>query len=97
MFSFLDLELMNLKRLNYLGTSIFSMICLIISFVVIPSISFSGVSITRCFNTGVATNLISSGVTKSRPFIAAIAFAVDNIAKDARGDAPKYKEALFRV
>jgi hypothetical protein len=51
----------------------------------------------RCRNTCGAISTISSGVTKSRPFIAALALADFKIANDALGDAPKYSEGLLRV
>mgnify|MGYP006897064956 CR=1 FL=1 len=65
-----------------------------ICFVVTPSISRSGVTITRCCNTGTADCLISSGVTKSRPFIAANALLAFKIAIEALGEAPKYKKGF---
>ena len=68
-----------------------------ISELVIPSISRSGATITRCCKTGIAASLISSGVTKSRPRIAAKPFEAFKIAIEARGDAPKYKKAFSRV
>ena len=40
---------------------------------------------------------MSSGVTKSRPFIAAKALLDFKIAIEALGDAPKYKNGLLRV
>jgi len=57
----------------------------------------SGVSTKRCFNTALAQRLISSGVTKSRPLIAAFAFAAFIIDIEALGEAPKYKFALVLV
>jgi len=55
----------------YLGTAIVFKISPITSLTVRPSISNSGRSIRRCSNTGGAMVLTSSGVMKSRPFIAA--------------------------
>ena len=81
----------------YRGISTESIICFIISLLVSPSISRSGVTTTRCSNTGIAASFMSSGVTKSLPFKAAYPFAAFNIAIDALGDAPKYKKPLSRV
>ena len=55
----------------YLGTAISFNISLITSFTVKPSISNSGRNIKRCSSTGRARVLISSGVIKSRPLMAA--------------------------
>jgi hypothetical protein len=79
---------------TYLGISILSTNCCITASQVIPSISFSGVKITRCLNTGAHTYLISSGLTKSLPLKQAQAFAAFNMAIEALGDAPKYKEGF---
>ncbi len=68
-----------------------------ISVLLIPSISRSGVTTTRCCKTGIAACLISSGVTKSRAFNAAKPLAAFKIAIEARGEAPKYKKAFSRV
>jgi hypothetical protein len=54
-----------------------------------PSISLSGVSNSLCRNTDGAAYTMSSGITKSRPLMAAIALAALSNASDARGDAPK--------
>ena len=51
----------------------------------------------RCRKTGIAISLISSGVTKSLPFIAAFALDALKMARDALGDAPKYNAGLLRV
>ena len=59
--------------------------------VVIPSISRSGESIIRCLKTGNKDFFTSSGVTKSLPCIAAKALEAVIIAKEALGEAPKYK------
>ena len=61
-----------------------------------PSISRSGERITRCLNTGVTERFTSSGVTKSRPLMAAKALADFKMAKDARGEPPKYKCGCVR-
>ena len=76
---------------------LFTIICLMICLLVKPSISLSGVTITLCCNTGTATCLMSSGVTKSLPLMAAKAFDAFNKAIDALGDAPKYRKELLRV
>ena len=70
--------------IHYLGISTASIICLIICFVFTPSISCSGVTMIRCCKHGMAACLISSGVTKSRPFMAAKALLALKIAMDAR-------------
>jgi hypothetical protein len=57
---------------------------------VIPSISRSGVTTTRCCIAGTAASLISSGVTKSLPFSAAKPLAAFKIAIEALGEAPRY-------
>src|SRR5690242_8604099 len=62
-----------------------------------PSISFSGVKMMRCLITGIAISMMSSGVTKSLPIIAACALADFKIARDARGEAPRYNEELLLV
>ena len=41
--------------------------------------------------------MISSGITKSRPLIAAVAFAALKSASDALGEAPKNKDGVFLV
>ncbi len=68
-----------------------------ISILVIPSISRSGVTTTLCCKTGIAASLISSGVTKSLPRKAAKPLAAFKIAIEALGEAPKYKNAFSRV
>ena len=59
--------------------------------VVMPSISRSGVKITRWLSTGTNAFFTSSGITKSLPEIAANALEAVKVAMDALGDAPKYK------
>ena len=81
----------------YLGISILSTNCFITVSILIPSISFSGVRITRCLKTGALTFFISSGLTKSLPRIQAEALAAFKMAIDALGEAPKYNEAFWRV
>ena len=81
----------------YLGISTLSKICFTISALVSPSISRSGVTITRWCNTGTAALLISSGVTKSLPAMAAKALLAFSMEMEALGEAPKYKNLLFRV
>src|SRR5581483_9522503 len=56
---------------HYLGTGTRPSNLLITWLVVVPSSSDSGVRIKRCRNTGCASNLILSGVTKSLPSVAA--------------------------
>ena len=55
----------------YLGTAICCRICSITSGTLSPSISNSGRRMSRCSSTGTAMALMSSGVTKSCPEIAA--------------------------
>ena len=74
-----------------------SMIWLIICVDEIPSISFSGETTILCFKAGIATNFMSSGMTKSRPLIAATALAAFKIEIEALGEAPKNKKGLFLV
>ena len=68
-----------------------------ISSVVTPSISFSGVSMIRWFITGLETRRTSSGVTKFLPLKAANAFELRKIASDARGEAPRKMLPWFLV
>ena len=62
-----------------------------------PSISRSGVTTTLCCITGIAASFISSGVTKSLPFIAAHPFQAFTVATEALGEAPKYRNGFSRV
>ena len=68
-----------------------------ISSVVLPSISLSGVRITLCLSTGLLRNLISSGVTKSLPLMIASALEAFSKAMEALGDAPSYREGFSLV
>src|SRR5690606_7918647 len=81
----------------YLGISILSTICPTTAVAVSPSISRSGLGMMRCPRTGTNTFLMSSGMTKSRPLIAARALDASRMAMDALGDAPRYRLALLRV
>src|SRR3954453_11879352 len=62
-----------------------------------PSISNSGRRIKRCSSTGTAIALMSSGVTKSRPPIAANARAPSSRLCVARGPAPTSTLSCWRV
>ena len=81
------------KRLSrfakiYLGTSALFKISVITASGVAPSSSASARSTKRWRSTGRETSRTSSGVVKSRPRIAASAFAQSNKATDARGLPP---------
>ena len=62
-----------------------------------PSISYSGLRIRRCSSTGFAMDLISSGVTKSRPWLAPRARPASRRAWVARGPAPTSTLLCSRV
>ena len=81
----------------YLGISTDSMIIVTTFSVVMPSISRSGVNITLWLSTGIKAFFTSSGITKSRPDMAAKALAAVNVAMEALGEAPRYKCGWFRV
>ena len=64
---------------------------------VMPWSCASGWSITRWRKTGFAIGFTSSGVTKSRPSLAAMTCAARSIAIEARGDAPSSSARSARV
>src|SRR5690606_25528273 len=74
---------------GYLGISILSRICFTTSTEVRPSISRSGLGTIRWPSTGIATFLMSSGLTKFRPLMAARALEALRMAMEARGEAPR--------
>ena len=88
----LDSVKLDLDIINYVGTDEQIYISYFNSFNTssseIPSISVSAVRIIRCLRIDFPTAFKSSGITKSRPLMAAVAFEAIINAKDARGDAP---------